>query len=951
MRRLHQGSDSPSASLPDAPPGIARRLLPALPVLLAALVFAGIGLHAQTANLITQEVDASKVRALPNHLPPWANARNHVGLASADLTMEPMTMVLARSPQQEQAFESLLAEQDNPASPNYHHWLTPEEIGERFGLSEQDMSAVTGWLESQRLHVNWVSPSRIFIGFGGTAGDTGRAFHTEVHYYKVDGVQRISVSSDPMVPEALAPAIRAIRGLYTIDERPLHQAIAMQLDSPDLTSGIDHYVVPADFATIYDLPASLTGDGETIGIAGRARTDFADYTNFRTLTGSTFSNPQEIVPTAFGGADPGPALTAPPGAGVSIAEQSEATLDVMRAGSVAPNATIKLVIATAASGGIDADAQYLVQSSPLPAQVMSISFGACESVAGAAGVDFWDALFQQAKGEGISVFVASGDAGASGCDTHNAAPPANPAPNSPNYICSSSYATCVGGTEFNDTSNPSTYWSSTNGVGYSSALSYIPEGAWNEPLNANGVTQASSAGGGVSTVIATPIWQTGTGVPVARTGRYTPDISFSSAGHDGYLGCMAAGGGSCAPGADVEIFSGTSAAAPDMAAIAALLDQKMGSAQGNLNPQLYAMAASVPAAFHDVTVASSGVSNCSVDTPSICNNSIPGRTGLAGGQAGFLVTTGYDEATGLGSLDVQTFIDNYAAAQGPAATTGAASAITANSATVAGSVIPNGADTQVWFLYGTNSALTGATQTTSQDIGSGTTATAVSANLGSLSARTQYYYQVVARNATGTTSGAINSFATIGAQAAAFTISGTAVTVTAGAATGNTSTITVTATGGFTGSVALTATVTSSPAGAVDPPTLSFGSTSPVSITGANAGTATLTIFTTAPQSSQCTSDNRMQHGVPWYTGGGAVLACVLLFGIPARLRKWRRMLGMLALLAAFAGGVIACGGSSGSTTCPGPISSATTAGQYTVSVTGTSGATTETGTVTLTVQ
>ncbi|MGA7343548.1 MAG: VCBS repeat-containing protein [Terracidiphilus sp.] len=180
-----------------------------------------------------------------------------------------------------------------------------------------------------------------------------------------------------------------------------------------------------------------------------------------------------------------------------------------------------------------------------------------------------------------------------------------------------------------------------------------------------------------------------------------------------------------------------------------------------------------------------------------------------------------------------------------------------------------------------------------------------------------------------------------------FTITGTAVTVAAGATTGNTSTVTVTPAGGFTGSVTLTAAVTSSPNGAVVPPTFSFGSTSPVTITGASAATATLTIATTA-ESSGCSALDR-QPGAPWYAGGGAVLACVLLFGIPARRRRWRAMLGV-ALLAVLALGFEACG-TPHTIACPAIARAGTTPGDYTVTVTGTSGAISATGTVALTVQ
>jgi subtilase family serine protease len=400
---------------------------------------------------------------LPEHHPLWASAENNMGLAAPDSSLENLTLVLSRSPEQEAAFDKLLEGQQNPASPEYHHWLTPVEVGERFGDSDADIAAITGWLQSQGLHVNWISPSRLFVGFGGTAASVGRAFQTEVHRYMVNGLARMSISSDPMIPETLAPAIRSVRGLYTVEERPLHHAQGMASDSPEMNaSGGAHFIAPADFAKIYNVPGSA-GVGQTIGIVGRSRTNPADFANFREKTGAYFSDPTEIIPTAFGGVDPGPALTAPPASGISIEDQLEATLDVSRAGSVANVAQLLLVVASSASGGIATGAQYLVQTSPVPAQVMNISFGACESAAGTAGVNFWDSLFKQAASEGISIFVSSGDAGASGCDVNFAAPPPNPSPNSPNYICSSSYATCVGGTEFNDTGNPSLYWTATNG--------------------------------------------------------------------------------------------------------------------------------------------------------------------------------------------------------------------------------------------------------------------------------------------------------------------------------------------------------------------------------------------------------------------------------------------------------------------------------------------------------
>jgi subtilase family serine protease len=185
---------------------------------------------------------------------------------------------------------------------------------------------------------------------------------------------------------------------------------------------------------------------------------------------------------------------------------------------------------------------------------------------------------------------------------------------------------------------------------------YIPEGAWNEPTATSAsttISNLSSTGGGPSTFIAKPTWQTGTGVP-ADAARDVPDLSFSASMHDGYLSCLSYTGANCST--TFDIFSGTSAAAPSMAGIAALLNQRAGAAQGNLNPLLYRLAASTNSGIQDVTPASSGIALCQLNTPSMCNNSIPGPTVGSLGLAGYAVTTGYDQPTGLGSLQVTDFL-------------------------------------------------------------------------------------------------------------------------------------------------------------------------------------------------------------------------------------------------------------------------------------------------------
>jgi subtilase family serine protease len=665
-----------------------RRQITDLKSFAAMLVLAVCALAAQaqapSADRVAQSFDPTPTVVLKGHHPQWAMQTNDRGALNGNKVIDNLTMVLARSPEQQKAFEQLLSDQQTAGSPEYHHWLTPVEIGTRFGVSDHDIASISGWLESQGLHVNWVAPSKIFIAFGGTAASLGRAFGTEMHAYNVHGDQRVSVVSDPMVPSALAPSILAVRGLYTVKERPQHTVRTEISKGPDITlSGVGNYVIgPADFATIYNLPTSLTGSGVTIGVVGEAHVDTADISEFQSFLGANFNTPDQVVPTAQGGVDPGAAYTSVPACENTnscsstvndyIDAQGEATLDVTRAGSVAPGANVVLVTAAVnnlTSDGVYTDVQYIIAttSSPGPFQVMSISFGGCEADGGKSDVDAWNSVYQTAAGEGISVFVSSGDSGAAGCDTHGQAPPSTAGPASPNALCSSQYDTCVGGTEFNDASNYSAYWNASNGTGYESAISYIPEGAWNEPGDATNGFQVAATGGGFSSIIPTPTWQTGTGVPSARAGRYTPDVSFTASGHDPYFACLAVAGGDCVStpnGVPFIEFSGTSASAPDMAGIAALLDQQMGSGQGNLNPAIYAMAASAPAAFHDVTVASSGVTSCSVSTPSMCNNSIAGHTTLTGGTKGYAVQAGYDEATGWGSLDVSTFINGFSSATG-----------------------------------------------------------------------------------------------------------------------------------------------------------------------------------------------------------------------------------------------------------------------------------------------
>jgi hypothetical protein len=281
------------------------------------------------------------------------------------------------------------------------------------------------------------------------------------------------------------------------------------------------------------------------------------------------------------------------------------------------------------------------------------------------------------------------------------------------------------------------------------------------------------------------------------------------------------------------------------------------------------------------------------------------------------------------------------AAPAPTAATGAAGGLTANSATLAGTVNPNGTDTHSWFLYGTSDTLSGASQTPSVDLGSTTASGAVNAAISGLSAGTTFYFQAVAENSAGTTSGSINSFTTTAPPY--FSIAGASLTISPGATTGNSSTITIAPSNGFTGQVSLFCAI--SPPAASDPPACSLQPASVV-ISGTASQTVTLTVNTTA-----ATALNKPLK-LFWPSAGSAVVACVLLFGFPARRRALRTTLGLLMLLTALTSGVLSCGGGSSSSGGGGvPPNPGTTAGTYTIEITGTAESTTATGPITLTVQ
>jgi len=622
------------------PPRQSRSAAFLVPVLV--LVFAGT-LCAQMGPRIVGTPDNSALVRIPGSTHPLVAVARALGRAPESLPMERMLLQLTSSPQQQAAIEQLLADQQDPASPRYHAWLTPEQFGEQFGAPLEDIDSIAGWLESQGFQVTEVAAGRRSIEFSGTAGQVEAAFHTQINRFEWNGKEHIANATDISIPAALAPVVAGVASLHNFGPRPFHHVISSPIAPQTDFSGGVHGLSPYDFAAIYNVAplwtAGYDGTGQSIAIVGESDIVMSDVTGFRAEFGLPVNNPTFIV----NGTDPG----------IVSGDETESDLDVEWAGAVAKGASIKFVTSasTNSSDGITLSAQYIVQHSTAP--VMSLSYGLCEAQIGSSNA-FYSSLWQQAAAEGIAVFVASGDSGSAGCDapySTSSKGANNTAPASQGYgingLASTAYNVAVGGTGFNDAASPSTYWNASNNTQLASAKGYIPEMAWNESSYTAGASSNNlyAGAGGASIEWPRPSWQTGTGVP-SGTMRLTPDVSLSAAGHDGYV---------IEQSGALYLVGGTSAATPSFAGLMAIVNQYTHATNGNPNSKFYALASSVPSVYHDVTTGSNAVP-CEGGSRS-CSTPAPSTN--VGKMNGYSAGAGYDLATGLGSVDANALVTNW----------------------------------------------------------------------------------------------------------------------------------------------------------------------------------------------------------------------------------------------------------------------------------------------------
>ena len=669
---------------------------------------------ARPAVRITQKIDNTRTASLAGTHPQVVEHAAIGAHLASSTPLSHLMLVLEPTDDQAYAMRTLLDQQQDKTSENYHKWLTPESFGQLFGVASADVTKVTSWLQDQGFTVNSVGKGNRIITFSGTSGQVESAFHTQMNHITVDGEAHISNTTDISVPQAFAGVVRGIASLN--DFVPKSQMVgahkaqvttnipAGNYITPEAqplytsTSSGAHYVTPGDAAIIFNstplLNAGIDGTGQKIAVIGRTDINLSDVQQFRSMFGLKKNDPTITVL----GEDPG-----------TTSDDGEADLDVEWAGGMAPAASVNFIESGSdyfTTAGIGSSALYAVDNNI--ADIITLSYGGCETSNGASGTAFWNTVWEQAAAQGQTVFVSSGDSNATGCQSSSAT---YGTAYGVNALGSSAYNVAVGGTMFVDF-GPSQYWTTGStapvqpGYTFTTATGYMPEAVWNQGsltttyLNTlSTATQAGSGivggGGGLSIYTPRPSWQTGSGISssadatcssgtciAANTTGYTvhrmvPDISFIAAsGHVASAFCSENSCYSTSNGFGIGAVGGTSVATPVMASVQALINQKNGGRQGNADFYYY------PLANRDYVAGNCKSVNGTASTPTV---TLPGATCnfhdvIAGDNRskqnsadttglGFYAGTGFDAASGLGSVNINNVATNWSTVNFNATTT------------------------------------------------------------------------------------------------------------------------------------------------------------------------------------------------------------------------------------------------------------------------------------------
>jgi hypothetical protein len=812
----------------------------------------------QPAARIVEPIDNSQRALIGDSLPPVALTSIDLGALSGGTNLSGISIYFRRSGTQEASLQALIAAQQNPSSTLYHHWLTTDEFAARFGMADSDIAQVRSWLEQQGFSVDGVSRSKNRISFSGTASKVESAFGIQLHSYRSGGKTIYAASGYISIPSALSSVVQSVRNLSSLRPNSFVKFRTPQSTiKPSFTSSQsnDHYLTPGDVAVIYDIKAAYsagyTGEGQSIAIVGQSEIEVSDIEAFQTAVGLTVKDPTLVLVPDSGTA------------AVSSGDEAESDLDLEYSGAIATGATIYFVyVGNNSNYSVYDSLQYAVDTRIAP--VISISYGSCEPELGSSDYSSLESILEQGASQGQTIVSASGDDGSTSCANDTSLSTSEQEQLAVNYPASSEYATGMGGSEFPSadvSSSNTTYWESASGSDVvTSALSYIPEQVWNDDSSSDGL---SSGGGGGSTLTARPSWQTGVAGISSGSYRLVPDISLdASPNNAGFLYCSSDSSstgitGSCSNGFRdtndeyLTVAGGTSFDAPIFSGMVAIINQKENSTgQGVINSTLYSLASNATtyaSAFHDIT---SGSNECTAGS-TYCSSA---------GESEYLATTGYDEASGLGSIDLYNLLTNWPSSSSASLT---ASSTTLTVATASPS---SGASDTITITVAAGKSVSSIATTPTGTVSVAVDGTTEASSLALSSGAATYAF-------TSTTGGAHVITATYSGDSTYAESTGT-VTVSVGGSTTTTSSGTfalaatnVTVSQGSSASSTITITSESSYAGTVDL-TLSTDSTSledygcydvsNTAVTADGKATATLTLYTSE---SACDTTSSVKKG------------------------------------------------------------------------------------------
>jgi kumamolisin len=501
--------------------------------------------------------------------------------------------------------------QQTPGSAAFGSYLTPRQFGRYFGAAPATLAAAITTLQTGGFTIRDVANNRRDIVAAAPARTVATFFATPIDRHREGGRVFYAARFEPLLPAALHAQFVSGLSNYHL----LHSHLRR---NPQAVVGGNFSWSPADLATAYDLnplaAAGLTGKGITIANATAGAATASDLSHFE----STFKLPAAtLLSTPIDGS-----LSTGCGSGC---DNGESTLDIDAATGTAHNVTFHQVVGhTAANTDFDDVYKYIVDELGATTHVVTTSWGSCEQDMSTSEMALDNGYFKQAAAEGQWWFSAAGDNGTDDCGDGTTTATSVDFPGSSPYVIS------VGGTNVHATISAA-----------GSVTKYGSETVWEygNCSETDGLSSNGAGGGGASRVYVKPSYQTALTPKDGR--RDVPDVSLLSDDvNDGMFiyqaGALQSGNG------------GTSEAAPQWAALLAIIEQKKANYTKVLDPhvRLYQLAASSQHAtyFHDVVGGNNGVPACAGDIAVF---------------KGYAAVAGYDLASGIGSYVGAALVDAY----------------------------------------------------------------------------------------------------------------------------------------------------------------------------------------------------------------------------------------------------------------------------------------------------